>query len=238
MIRTSFNEKIDAVNMATDLDLLAQEESDVSAEGIISSAWGQFFVFEGIDGSGKTTVARQVYERIEQEVGPRVVLTAEPTDTWMGDCVRRGNQKRINALSEALLFLADRAEHTLKIRGWLSEDMVVVCDRYNASTIAYQGAMLGDWMGDQALGWLKKVSAPTVIPADLTFLLKVSPDRAMERINHRSSLTRFERLEFLERVAEIYDMLADEDPDFMVIDATQPLESVVNDVMSHILRKI
>ncbi len=223
--------------MTSDLDLLAREESDISSDSAVATSSGRFFVFEGIDGSGKTTVAREVSERIEQEVGPRVVQTAEPTSTWMGDCVRRGNETRVSALSEALLFLADRAEHTRRIKGWLSEDMVVVCDRYNASTLAYQGAMLREQEGDEALEWLKSVSAPTTIAPDLTFLLRISPEEALERINNRRSLTRFERLEFLVEVAEIYDMLADEDPDFVVIDATQSLESVVNEVMSFVLRK-
>jgi dTMP kinase len=194
---------------------------------------GTFVVFEGIDGSGKSTVARLVYEALSAEMRERVVLTAEPTDSFIGKAVRQANECRADELAEALLFVADRAEHTRQIRSWLSQGMVVLSDRYYASTIAYQGALLKDRMGGakRAVEWLKAMNEPVIVRPDLTLLLTVSVKTAVERLRTRKGLTKFEDLHYLGDVDLIYRGLCMEDPSFNTLDASMPAEHVAAEAL-------
>ncbi len=100
-----------------------------------------FVTFEGIDGSGKSTVSGRVCEELKRRV-LKVVLTAEPTKTPIGEfvntCIRTSADPYITAFS----FIADRIQHCAQISQWLAEDNIVLCDRYAESTYAYQGAQL------------------------------------------------------------------------------------------------
>ena len=102
---------------------------------------GRFITFEGIDGAGKTTIIRRIEPELRSR-GYRVVITTEPTRTWLGDAVKRSYDDDIGPLAETFLFLADRARHTIQIREWLARGATVVSDRYADSTYAYQGARL------------------------------------------------------------------------------------------------
>ena len=92
-----------------------------------------FVVLEGIDGCGKSSVARLVAKRL----GTKAVLTREPTDSWIGRAVRRGDKHKVSPYTDALLFMADRAQHTEEISRLLERRKTVVCDRYYHSTVAY-----------------------------------------------------------------------------------------------------
>jgi len=201
---------------------------------------GTFIVFEGIDGSGKSTVARMVFETLSEEMPGKVVLTAEPTESFIGKAVRHANQSGADELAEALLFVADRAEHTKEIRAWLLEGKVVLCDRYYASTIAYQGALLKDRMGGakRAVEWLKAMNEPAIVHPDLTFLLTVSVTTAIERLNSRKTLTKFEDLRYLNDVDLIYRGLCMEDPSFHTLDAARPVHEVVVEALGLIKSKV
>jgi len=189
---------------------------------------GIFVVFEGIDGSGKSTAAKGVFDLLSQEMPGRVVLTAEPTDTWIGDAVRRANREEVGDAAEALLFVADRAEHTERIRGWLAEGKVVLCDRYYLSTVAYQGAALRRAMGARrAIEWLKAMNEPIVVHPDLTLLFTLGVQQAMERLQARPGRTKFEELEYLLDVDLIYRSSIMDDPSAHTIDASKPVEEVV-----------
>jgi dTMP kinase len=195
---------------------------------------GRFLVFEGIDGAGKSTVANLVADRI-QNTGAEVILTAEPTATWLGEAVRRANHEDLSPFAESLLYIADRAEHTLQIQRWLADGKWVICDRYVGSTLAYQSVTLRPLVGAKALGWLKAVNEPLIIRPSQTFLLQIEPEAAMARLSGRSSKEKFEKLEFLRNVDAAYTLLAQEDPSYLTIDASQPLDSLVDAVMSAII---
>ena len=96
---------------------------------------GLFIVFEGVDGCGKSTQAAKFAEWLENIIGKKVIRTAEPfmlRELILG-------KKDLSVLSELLLFLADRAEHVNKvIKPALEAGDNVICERYNASTLAYQ----------------------------------------------------------------------------------------------------
>ena len=220
--------------MTTEIGLTARERisSDIQSEA--APPRGRFYVFEGIDGAGKSTVAIKVFEALTAGTDREVVLTSEPSDSWLGDCVRRSHGEDVSPISEALLFVADRASHTERIRKWLEGGMIVLSDRYYASTLAYQGALLKPLIGDKAVEWLKSVNEPVIIHPDLTFLLTIPPETGMKRLSERNERTKFEKLEFLREVDKIYRRLAEEDETFVVIDASRPIEEVTGTVVEAI----
>jgi dTMP kinase len=194
---------------------------------------GRFFVFEGIDGSGKSTIASAFADRLEAD-GRRVVRTAEPTPTWLGEQVRRGNREARSDFAEMFLYVADRAEHSVRIAEWLKAGNTVVCDRYVGSTLAYQSVTLRPFLGGKALEWLKLVNDPVIVRPDVTVLLRIEPETAIERIAGRAEREKFEHVELLRKVASMYDRLAAEDPTYLVVDAGAPLDEVLEEVWEQI----
>ena len=83
-----------------------------------------FVVIEGIDGCGKSSVTRIVTKKL----GRRAVLTREPTDSWIGQAVRRGEDRKVSPYTDALLFMADRSLHTLEMVDLIAKGKLVVCD--------------------------------------------------------------------------------------------------------------
>ncbi|MGD9963702.1 MAG: dTMP kinase [Thermoplasmata archaeon] len=187
-------------------------------------------VFEGIDGCGKSTVAKEVVRRL----GDRAVLTREPTDSWVGRAVKEGDGKEVSPYTDALLFMADRAQHTLEMADMVRRGRLVVCDRYYHSTVAYQTASLRrKGLGDN-FAWLLDANMRISLRPDITFLLSLPPEKMPERISDRAERSRFERLDFLEEVDQNYRRLAESDTGIVVIDATRPLEDVVERVLKTI----
>jgi dTMP kinase len=191
---------------------------------------GRFYVFEGIDGGGKSTVARMLGDKLETTFGRDIVLTAEPSGSWIGDCVRRANREDVGDLAEALLFMADRAQHTLEISKAVDEGKVVICDRYYISTLAYQGVTLERLVPDPVL-WLRAVNAPIIRRPDITFYFMIDPEMAMRRMEQRDEKSKFEKVGFLRKVASIYEEMSLSDPSAYVIDASRPLEEVFAEVL-------
>ena len=194
-----------------------------------------FVSFEGIDGSGKTTVSRLV-ARILRARGQVVFLTSEPTKGWLGRAVRRAVDEDIGAVAESFLFLADRAVHVGQIRVHLATGGLVVCDRYADSTYAYQGARLAEVLPDP-IRILRQASQGWLLPPDLTILLRISPEAAMKRIEGRPTKVRFEDLSFLRKVAANYDRLA-RSRRFVVLDGSRPADVVATDAVAAILRRL
>lgn len=180
-------------------------------------------VLEGIDGCGKSTVAKAVAERL----GERAVLTREPTDSWVGRAVKEGDGSEISPYTDALLFMADRAQHTLEMAELVRRGKLVVCDRYYHSTVAYQTASLRRrGLGDN-FDWLLDSNTRISLRPDVTFLLVLPPERMPERISDRGERSRFEKLDFLREVAQNYERLAALDRAIVTLDATAPVDDVV-----------
>lgn len=177
---------------------------------------GKFVVFEGIDGSGKTTVAK----RLALDLGGW--FTAEPTDGRLGTMLRSGELGAIPPAAEALLFAADRAIHTAQISERLGSGQNVICDRYFGSTVAYQSAAAdrADWE------WLCTMQKRAVIAPDAVVLLDIDPEISMERVGSRGEeRSRFEKLDYQRRVRAAYLRLAEE-YGYIVIDASGTVEDV------------
>jgi dTMP kinase len=196
---------------------------------------GRFVTFEGIDGSGKTTVVHRIEPELRKR-GYTVVLTSEPTRTWLGDAVRQSYDDDVGPLAETFLFLADRAAHTDRIRGWLRSGAIVLSDRYADSTYAYQGARLEGVVKDP-IRWLQRVSAPAVVEPDLTILLEVPPRLGLRRIADRKRKVRFEKQGFLTRVAKNYERLA-RSPRFARVDASRPAAQVAREAIAVMDRRL
>lgn len=201
---------------------------------------GRFITFEGIDGCGKSTVSKLAAERLGRE-GVRTAWTCEPTGTWLGQAVKRGYAEKVGPFAEAFLFMADRVEHIKQIKGQMENGTVVLSDRYLDSTVAYQGAGLEDepgLKGVDALDWLRKAHQPFLLVPDLTIYLRVTPEVGLARLSGRAHLTKFEKLDFLRKVARNYDTIAQSEPGRVkVLDAAGGLEKVVSASLAEI-RKI
>ena len=194
-----------------------------------------FVTFEGIDGSGKTTVSRLVTESLRAK-GSTVYLTSEPTKTWLGDAVRHAYVDDVGAIAESFLFLADRAAHLTDIRTHLRKGELVLCDRYADSTYAYQGARLDGLLNDP-IRFLQRASESWTLRPDLTILLRIPAELARKRIEGRPNLIRFEDVAFLKKVAANYDRLA-RSRRFIVLDGTRSAEAVTLDAVSAIQKRL
>lgn len=191
----------------------------------------RFIVLEGIDGSGKSSIARALPERLGD---PDIVLTEEPTKTWLGDAVRRSHVERTSPLTEAFLFMADRVAHTEEIGRWLEEDRTVISDRYYHSTIAYQGAALEEKPVPDPVAWLLDMNRKIALEPDLVILFDVDPELALSRLNDRDELSKFEKLEFLRKVASNYRRLADMCENIVIVDSSRPIGAVLDEVVRRV----
>ncbi len=161
---------------------------------------GFFIVLEGIDGSGKTTQAARLAAWL-RDLGREVVETREPTDGPWGRRYRAWARGELEASAAEVLgfFVADRREHVeTRVAPALERGDVVVCDRYVASTRAYQAA---DGV-DRAL-IERHLDSPDLPQPDLTLWLRLPVERAIERMGS-SATERYERAGFLARVDAEY----------------------------------
>ena len=193
-----------------------------------------FISFEGGDGAGKSTQARQLQRRLVA-LGHRVTLLAEPGGTPLGQRLRRllkFSGIPIASESEALLFLASRAQLVReRIRPALARDEVVICDRYADSTLAYQG--YGRGLDLEQLRRLNELATGGLSPA-LTVLLDLPVEEARRR--RRQAGDRIEkegagepgtRSTFHSRVRQGYLALARREPErWLVVDATRARKEV------------
>lgn len=192
---------------------------------------GAFIVFEGIDGSGKSTLCRRIAEVLESE-GISVEITAEPTHQGIGAIIRSGAAGPVSQETEALLFVADRNDHTEKMGESVSEGKVVLCDRYFASTVAYQSSGLDGKAVDTE--WLLSINSRFIDRPDMVVLLDIEPEKGLGRVDSRGEeVSKFENLEFLRRVRSSYLALADRFG-FKVVDASRSPEQVFGEVMAMI----
>jgi len=192
-----------------------------------------FVTFEGIDGSGKSTVSKLVFKKLKSQ-GYDVVLTYEPTDTGIGKCVQRCIETKSDPFVTAFAFIADRIEHCKKIKKWLSKGKIVLCDRYAESTYAYQGAQMQNLI-DDPIKWLKELSEDRIIKPDRTFVFLINPKLSLSRIQNRDNLIPFEKVSFLEKVNNNYIKLS-VGKRFKRVDATKTIDELVKICVKDIIK--
>lgn len=199
---------------------------------------GFLLTIEGIDGSGKSSVARALFEELSKKHYP-VLLTKEPGATALGKQLRAVLQERPFAVcseAEFLLFAADRAQHMCEVvEPALAQGIIVISDRMADSSRAYQG--FGRGLDEQFISqvniWAMKRSTP-----DLTFYIKVDYPTALERLHKRNEqITSFEKEKaaFFERVIQGFETIFKERKNVIILDGTQPLQEVIEQALSHVL---
>lgn len=159
---------------------------------------GKLIVFEGIDGTGKTTQAKALASRLRRR-GYRCLLSHEPGGTTLGKAIRKlllhPPRGRWQAKSEVLLFLADRHEHVhTKIQPALKQGKHVILDRFTHSTLAFQG--YGANLTPSQRRKLQSILdfATDGLEPDLVILLDMPARAALNRVKHRGQKkTNFEK---------------------------------------------
>jgi dTMP kinase len=175
---------------------------------------GRLVVLEGIDGAGTTTQAARFAERLRKTAAVRV--TREPSDGPVGTLVRQVLSGRVIVpggrapgwATMALLFAADRMDHVeSEIEPFLAQGGVVVSDRYDASSLAYQSVSSGG-EAREAVEWIRSLNRYVRRP-DLTMVIDVPPDLAAERRRMRGDASQlYDQSEVQRALAEFYRDLA------------------------------
>ncbi len=207
---------------------------------------GYFITLEGFEGSGKTTLAKLLYQLL-LENGFQVMLAKEPGGTLIGDKIRkivleRGNEE-LGYKAELLLFTASRAENVrINIKPSLEKGFIVICDRYFDSTTAYQG--YGRGIDMDVINYLNNFAVEDVIP-DLTIFLDVDTEVGLKRatsLNTNLEL-RFEdeflqkkKVDgelFLERVRKGYYQIAGQNPKrIQIVDANRDISELIDEMIA------
>ena len=213
---------------------------------------GLFITFEGLEGCGKTTQAKMLFDFLIKQRIPSI-YTKEPGGTKIGDKIRKIllDQKNdgMDYKTEMLLFLASRAENVrLIILPALEKGKVVISDRFYDSTTAYQG--YGRGIDLKIIKNLNSLVVGKAIP-DLTFILDIDPYEGLKRSTSfgNSREMRFEEefvnkkiiggKLFLERVRHGYCQLSQEEAErIKIIDANRSKEDIFEEIIEIVKRKI
>jgi len=196
---------------------------------------GKFIAIEGIDGSGLSTQASSLSERLNQ-MGHKTYKTKEPSDGPVGGVLRLALTHRIEITQGTfgLLFAADRLDHLHKeVEPKLREGTNVVTDRYCFSNYAYQGT-------DVDLDWLIGLNRYCRIP-DITIFLDVDPTVCKKRMESRMREEYFEKLPSLvkirNRFLDVINIYKERySANIKVIDGTNPIEKVTDDIIGEVLK--
>lgn len=199
---------------------------------------GLFVSLEGIDGAGKSTQLQTLVDFLEAD-GRRVVLTREPGGTEIGEMIRTLLlHQTMRPATEALLMFAARQEHVLQVvEPALLQGRDVVCDRFTAATLAYQGG--GKGIPLCRLEGLADWVHPGLHP-DVTVLIDVPPEVAAQRIardNRQRDRFEQEDVEFFDRVRATYLRLAATAPTkWLIVDGTKSAEAVSTEIRNGLNR--
>ena len=205
---------------------------------------GYFVTFEGIEGSGKSTVARAILERFLQ-AGLECIITREPGGNEISEKIREmlldPANTSISPQAELLLYVASRAQLVGEVIGpALESGTSVLCDRFMDASVAYQGWARG--LGEDVVADLNSFAVAGAVP-DRTYLLDLEvgdgfergPDRReAEGMRSRDRLE-LEKRTFHEKVREGYLRIASREPDRVaVIDASLPIDEVIEAVLRNL----
>ena len=192
---------------------------------------GMLIAFEGLDQSGKETQAQQLRERL-REVGHKVRLLSFPDyGTSIGEEIARALQGEREYGSDVmqLLFVANRHERREAMLEWIAGGLILLCDRYRASSIAYGEAqgLDAEWLGD----------IQRLLPlADMTIFIDIAPETAAARKAHDRD--RYERdLALLGRVRESYQRQS-EQASWVRIDGERTKDQIADDVFEAVTARL
>ena len=208
----------------------------------MTTSQGKLLVIEGLEGAGKTTVI-QTIESYLKDKNQKVLLTREPGGTRVGEWVRSLIKEQVSGetldpRTELLMLYAARVQHIEEIiKPALKQGIWVISDRFELSTIAYQGGGRG-----LPMAMINQVSTAVLqgFKPDVTFFLDLDPALGLARVLQRGAKDRMEQesLVFFQRVNDAYHQAILGMQDVIQIDASQPLSSVQKTVMAHLERLI
>lgn len=191
---------------------------------------GKLIVIEGIDGSGKSTCAKNLAEKLNS-INIKTIYTFEPTHSRYGAKLRDGMlSEDLDAEEELLLFVKDRKEHIeYMIKPALEEGYFIILDRYFYSSIAYQGAKGID------INRIMNLHKDFIVKPDIVFIFHLPIDIALNRIiSKRGIADRFENETYLKKVDKIFHSF--NKPFIYHIDTDKDIK-IINDELFNILEK-
>ncbi len=193
---------------------------------------GLFIVIEGPDGSGKSTIANMLYDKLLEE-GYKIILTREPGGIDIAEQIRNvihdTNNTAMDKKTEALLYAASRRQHLVeKIIPALNNGYIVLCDRFIDSSLAYQG--YGREIGIEEVYNLNMFAIEGTMP-DLTLFFDVTPAIGLERIhknkNREVNRLDLEKIDFHNKVYDGYQIVLEKYKDRITkIDASKDIDIV------------
>ena len=205
---------------------------------------GLFIVFEGGEGTGKTTAIDSIYNWIIENKF-KCIKTREPGGIKISEQIRQVildiENKSMDPRTEALLYAAARRQHLVeKVIPALEEGTIVLCDRFIDSSLVYQGYARN--LGIEEVMSINKFAIGEYMP-DLSILFDLDPRIGLERINNNKDreINRLdlEKLDFHEKVRAGYNAVYENNKDRIVkIDAEQSKENVINEIKNILKSKI
>jgi len=197
----------------------------------------KYIAIEGIDGSGKTTIANLLYNELSKKYN-KIILMKEPYDKDLSkkikEIILKEHEKNLDyGYLLALLFTADRSIKNIDLKKYLNDGYIIISDRSIYSSFSYQILYEGI-----DIEWLKCISKYIIKP-DITFVLDIDPKIAMERINSRGkSITSYENIEFLKKVRENFLRLKEIFPEdnIIYINGEEKPEDILNKILNIIER--
>jgi len=201
-----------------------------------------FITFEGVEGSGKTTQTTLLKDFLVQQ-GYKVTVTREPGWGAVGKLIRRmlleERDLELDPMAELCLFCADRAQHVRDlIKPSLDQGQIVICDRFNDSTLVYQG--YGRKLDLDLVKKLSKSSALGLEP-ELTILLNLPVRMGLSRLKKRAEKTKMdeEPLEFHERIRQAYLLMAQKEPKrIRVVNAAMDVDEIQEEIRNIVLKSL
>jgi len=198
---------------------------------------GKFIVFEGIDGSGKTTQINQLSKWLNRtDLIPennQLVITREPGGTKLGQCIRSllldtSSETSPDSITELLLYAADRAQHVNEIiRPSLERGDWIISDRFSGSTLAYQG--YGRKLDIKLIKNLEIIATQGISP-DITFLLEIPVNESIKRrISRKDDRIEEEGREFLSNVSLGFKVLS-QDNKWKKISASKSKDEIMSEI--------
>lgn len=187
---------------------------------------GLFIAFEGVEGAGKSTHIRRLSRRLDRD-GFAHLVVREPGGTEAGERIRRivlDPKIPVCAETELLLYLASRAEFVRRVvRPALDRGELVLADRFELSTFAYQGVARG--LGLDRVRALNSFATGGLRP-DVTLLLTLDPEEGMERKAGKADRLESEHANFHRAVADAYRALSESEPGVVCITSDGPIDEV------------
>lgn len=196
-----------------------------------------FIVLEGLDGSGKSTQAKNIVEYIRENYpGRKIILTREPGGTFMhvSESIREILlENDMDDYTRALLYAASRYEHQLQIKKWIEHGFIVICDRYIYSSLAYQS---NDELSMEEIMQINRYD--DIIKPDHVLFFRINIDTYRRRKEARSKERELDSIEtkpdefFLKTITNYGKALEYEWSKIIEIDANKSIEEVTSNTLN------